>query len=74
MEALDDDLNTADALSALFEPARDLNSTLTPAGEPSYELCEFALGLYMELAGVLGLLYNDGEKASTRTLPGRSRR
>ena len=69
-KALDDDLNTADALSALFELARDLNSTLTPAGKPSYELCEFALGLYMELAGVLGLLYNDGEKALGEDLAG----
>lgn len=48
----------------------DLNSTLTPAGKPSYELCEFALGLYMELAGVLGLLYNDGEKALGEDLAG----
>ena len=61
IEAMDDDLNTADALSALFELARDANSTITAANAPSRELCEFALGLFNELAGVLGLLYKKKE-------------
>ena len=58
IEAMEDDLNTADALSALFDFARDINSTLNAAAAPSKELCEYAYNLYMELAGVLGLLYN----------------
>ena len=61
IEAMDDDLNTADALSALFELARDLNTTLTAANAPSRELCVFALDLFNELAGVLGLLYKKKE-------------
>ena len=61
IEAMDDDLNTADALSALFELARDANSTITAANAPGRELCEFALGLFNELAGVLGLLYKKKE-------------
>ncbi len=61
IEAMDDDLNTADALSALFELARDANSTITAANAPSRELCEFTLGLFNELAGVLGLLYKKKE-------------
>lgn len=61
IEAMDDDLNTADALSALFELARDINSTLTAANAPSRELCESALSLFNELADVLGLLYQKKE-------------
>ena len=58
IEAMEDDLNTADALSALFDLARDINSTLNASSAPSKELCAYALGLFNELAGVLGLLYN----------------
>ncbi len=62
IEAMEDDLNTADAISALFELARDINSNLNPQTKPSKELCEFALSLYTELADVLGLLYTEKEK------------
>lgn len=55
IEAMDDDLNTADGLAALFGLAREINSSIN--GESSKELCQKALDLYMELAGVLGLLY-----------------
>lgn len=61
IEAMEDDLNTADAISALFELARDINSNLNPQTKPSKELCQFALDLYNELAGVLGLLYVEKE-------------
>ena len=57
IESMDDDLNTADALAALFDLAREINASLTPAAAPSRALCEYALSLYNELAGVLGLLY-----------------
>ena len=57
--AMDDDLNTADAISALFELARDINSNVNAKTEPSKELCDFALSLYKELADVLGLLYTE---------------
>lgn len=59
--AMDDDLNTADAISALFELARDINSNVSARTQPSKELCEFALSLYKELADVLGLLYTEKE-------------
>ena len=55
--AMDDDFNTADAISALFELARDINSNINARTQPSKELCDFALSLYNELADVLGLLY-----------------
>ena len=53
--AMDDDLNTADGISALFELARDINVAMTK--NPSKELCQIALTRFMELADVLGLLY-----------------
>lgn len=59
INAMDDDLNTADAISALFELARDINTNINVQTSPSKELCDFALSLYKELADVLGLLYND---------------
>ncbi len=55
--AMDDDFNTADGITALFELARDINSNINAQTKPSKELCEFALNLYKEIAGVLGLLY-----------------
>lgn len=56
IEAMDDDLNTADALAAVFELARDINTQLSPANAPSKELCRFCLDLFDELNGVLGLI------------------
>ena len=55
--AMDDDFNTADGITALFELARDINTNVSAKTNPSKELCEFALNLYNELADVLGLLY-----------------
>ena len=57
IDAMEDDLNTADAISALFDLARSINSNLNASTAPSKELCFFALNLFNELADVLGLLY-----------------
>ncbi|MBR2338569.1 MAG: cysteine--tRNA ligase [Clostridia bacterium] len=54
--AMDDDLNTADAIAALFELAKDCN--LMAAGAPTKGSCELALSTFNELADVLGLLYS----------------
>lgn len=56
VEAMDDDLNTADAIAAVFELARDINTQLSPANSPSKDLCGFCLDLFDELNGVLGLV------------------
>ena len=63
IDAMEDDMNTADALSSVFELARDINTTLGVGTHASKELCEFALHLYDELNGVLGLLYNRKEQS-----------
>jgi len=54
--AMDDDLNTADALAAIFLLARDINVMV--ANAPLKTSCEAALSLLDELCNVLGLLYN----------------
>ncbi|MDR0883921.1 MAG: cysteine--tRNA ligase [Oscillospiraceae bacterium] len=61
--ALEDDLNTADALAALFALARDINAKVLD-GEPSRRLCKAALKLFDELTGVLGLLQPETRKVN----------
>ncbi|MGW8115059.1 cysteine--tRNA ligase [Caproicibacterium sp. NSD3] len=61
IEAMDDDLNTANALSTIFDLARIINTDLSAASNPSRKLCEYALSLFNELCGVLGLLYQKEE-------------
>ncbi len=58
--AMDDDLNTADAISALFEIVSEANVKLTADNKPSKAAAEYALNLLSELGGVLGLLSNRG--------------
>ncbi len=55
--AMDDDLNTADAISAIFELVKDINTTVI-TDAPNKELVELSLTLFDELTGVLGLVYN----------------
>ena len=54
--AMDDDLNTADALAAVFGLIRDINTLISKgAGKDTLTVCKEALE---ELCGVLGLGYN----------------
>ena len=55
--AMDDDLNTADGITAIFELVKDINTTVI-TDAPSKELVEYATKLFDELTGVLGLVYN----------------
>lgn len=59
--AMDDDLNTADGIAAVFELVRDINVSVLESS--SKELVEYATKLFDELTGVLGLVYN--RKAET---------
>ena len=54
--AMDDDLNTADAIAALFELVRDINLMLAD-GKATDKTVAAAQTLFAELADVLGLLY-----------------
>ena len=59
--AMDDDFNTADAVSVMFELVREVN---TAAGKDgcSKALARACLDRLLELDGVLGLLYRQEEK------------
>ena len=58
IECLDDDFNTADAISVIFELIRESNS-VAAGHAPSKEFARKALDVFNELAGVLGLFYGD---------------
>ena len=57
IDALDDDFNTADGISVIFEIVADVNKNIS--AESSKEMISFALDLIRELTGVLGLLSKD---------------
>lgn len=59
MAAMDDDLNTARATGALFTLARDINTFI--AKGPKKDSLQSAYDTFMELAGVLGILYRREE-------------
>ena len=54
--AMEDDLNTADALAAVFVLVRDINTAIANgAGKATLEACA---DMFDQLTGVLGLVYN----------------
>ena len=55
--AMDDDLNTADAIAAVFEAVRDINSAIV-GKNASAQTVAYAAKVFDELTGVLGLVYN----------------
>lgn len=55
--AMDDDLNTADALAAIFELVRDINTQVID-NRASKRICRHAMQVFDELCEVLGILYN----------------
>lgn len=56
MEAMDDDMNTANALSAIFELMRDINSYSNNHTDASRAYLQGAYDLFMELTGVLNIV------------------
>ena len=56
IEAMDDDLNTADALSSIFELVRDVNAWMGSHQDATKAFLTAAHSLFMELTGVLGLV------------------
>ena len=64
MQAMDDDLNTADAVSAIFDLVRAANTACTQTGIPSALLLQ-AADRISELTSVLGIAVDDQEKRSS---------
>ncbi|MBQ7089356.1 MAG: cysteine--tRNA ligase [Clostridia bacterium] len=59
IEAMDDDLNTADGIAALFELVKDINVMLT--ANPTKGTVECGKALFDELTDVLGFCYERGQ-------------
>lgn len=67
IQAMDDDLNTADAISAVFELITAINTHVKDGA--SKEFAQKCLDLLMELATVLGLLQQDAAQEVTDISP-----
>ncbi|MDD6276758.1 MAG: cysteine--tRNA ligase [Clostridia bacterium] len=63
VDALNDDLNTADAIAAVFELVRDINSNVLAKNANKGSL-EAAASVFDELCSVLGLVYNRDTESS----------
>ena len=61
IEKMDDDFNTADGISVLFDLVKDINNNVSI--NSSVELCEGALRLIRELGSPLGILQKTEEKS-----------
>ena len=61
IEKMDDDFNTADAISVLFDLIKDVNNTINI--NSSVELCEKAEAFIRELGNPLGILQNRIKKS-----------
>ena len=59
IEAMDDDLNTADAISAIFELAKFMNTNISESS--SKEFAEKCLDMFNELTGVLNIANKNDE-------------
>ncbi len=64
--AMDDDLNTADAISVIFELVRAINIAVEKA--PTKALAQACLDMLHEFTDVLGLLYNKKEESLDETV------
>ena len=60
--AMDDDLNTADGISSIYELVKLANSTLKE--KSSKELVEYIYNSLMKLANVIGILYKEDKEES----------
>ncbi len=59
--AMCDDLNTADALAAIFEYVRDMNTALAAANEPCAAVIDQSLESLKTMTDVLGLLWKEAD-------------
>lgn len=57
IDAMNDDLNTADALAAIFEMVKSVNTNVIQKNEFDKTFIRNTIDLFDELCGVLGILY-----------------
>lgn len=63
IEAMDNDFNSADGITAIFELVKELNSSLFATSSEQKSLIEKGLGLLNELCDVLGVAQKKQEKS-----------
>jgi cysteinyl-tRNA synthetase len=56
---MDDDFNTADAISVIFEMVREINSAVSPASDPTKALAVACRDIFLELCNVLGIPFGE---------------
>jgi len=59
IEVMDDDFNTADGVSVIFELVRDVNAAVSPASDPTKALAAGCRDIFLELCGVLGIPFGE---------------
>ena len=62
LDAMDDDLNTADAISAIFELVREINTVTGEQEAPTQAFARAALDIFEELCSVLGICQGKTEQ------------
>ena len=65
INAMDDDLNTADAIAAIFDIVYGANTTISAQHENSAKIIDKTLSAISELGGVLGLFDKNTEKSAS---------
>ena len=65
-QVMDDDLNTADAVSVIFELVREVNAAVSPASNPTKALAQVCFGVFEELSGVIGIPFSATEEGDTQ--------
>ena len=66
IDAMDDDLNTADALGVIFELVKDVNMNILGKSNTGGKTLRGILNLFCELTGVLGILYEEKRTEKSR--------
>lgn len=61
IQVMDDDFNTADAISVIFELVREINAAVSPATSPSKALAAACRDIFLELCDVLGIPFGQEE-------------
>lgn len=59
IEAMEDDLNTADAIAAIFNIVKEINTGITAVSRTSKQTIRFCMDMLKELGGVLGILQKE---------------
>ncbi len=65
IDAMNDDLNTAEAIGVIFELVRDVNLNILNSSDTTLSTLKDIKSLLNEFTGVLGLLYERGNNSSS---------